>query len=290
MHFLLLILSLLFSFSALGHSTGDEIIIWSSWNYSWHILLTLFLMMLFYFRGWKKTIRKPSSKNITFFILSILSLIIALISPVDPLSDKLGFVHMIQHTLLMMVAAPLLVMSSPDFFIMRSIPSGLWKLKGIRNVYPKMIKIYRYNKPMTIWALYAVTLWLWHLPIFYEAALTNSIVHDVQHLAFFLTSYLFWRVVLDRSEKRRLNSNLGVLYLFVASLHAMILGVLMAFSPVAWYDQYVVTAPVYGFTGLEDQQIAGYIMWMPAGISYFVVAVVLMKRVLQDSSHPLSDQ
>ena len=134
-----------------------------------------------------------------------------------------------------------------------------------------------------MWALYAVGLWIWHLPYLYEWALQDPLVHDIEHLTFFIVSCLFWRVTLDVRVHLTLNPAASVLYLFTTSLHTMALGVLMALSPRVWYKVYVGRTEGWGLSPLEDQQLAGLIMWMPGCIVYAVVAAALFARWLDQA-------
>jgi cytochrome c oxidase assembly factor CtaG len=132
-------------------------------------------------------------------------------------------------------------------------------------------------RPFLAWIIYTLTLFLWHLPKFYGAALKNEWIHDLQHIMFFVTAYYFWKVIFDPFRKK-MTGIVAILYPFVASIHGILLGAFMTFSPKVWYQHYAQTAPLYGFTALEDQQIAGLIMWMPAGITYILASLFLVYR------------
>lgn len=262
---------------------GLEKIVWSDWNGSTLVLLSLFLSCAIYARGWAKMrlrqkdrISRVSGWHAISFYLGIAMVFIALVSAIDPLSDMLAWVHMIQHTLLMTVAAPLIALGSPGYI-------ALWALP-VKRRFAWFIRALRFSRPIVAGISYAMILWLWHLPVLYEAALFDSFVHDLQHLAFFVSAFLFWRVLLEPYIGERLHPGVGIVYLFVSSLHPMILGVLMALSPIPWYRLYETRASLYGFTALQDQQIAGYIMWMPAGFAYVAVAAHLVLRLLREAS------
>lgn len=266
-----------------AHRKDLEPISWSSWTFSETVTVSLLLVSVFYLWGMKKFFFRHSKKDLLklkYFIGGIFVLVIALMSPLDPLSDILGSAHMIQHSLIMMVASPMIAMASPGLYV----PQGMNFLLKNNSVMRRMAKFYQYRKPITIWFFYALTLWIWHLPILYEGALHNELFHDFQHLCFFMTSFLFWRVVIDFRESSRMNHAFAVLYLFIASLHAMILGVFMALSPVVWYEFYRESAEIFGVSPLVDQQIAGYIMWMPACLTFFFVGASSVFRLIQSSS------
>ncbi len=261
---------------------------WQQWNFSPWVLLSLIAMTVFYFRGQFHLARirayrqQVSRAQQRAFIAGLIVLVVALLSPVDTLSDHLAWVHMLQHSLLMMVAAPLIAWSSPSHLSLWSLPPSLWKrVTQIKRRIPARVRE-NLARPLGIWILYSVTLWLWHLPLLYEAALHDPVVHDFQHLSFFVTSFFFWKLVIDPFAKRNLMPALGLLYLFVTSMHAMVLGVLMTLSPVAWYAFYLERAPAFGLSALDDQRIAGLIMWMPAGATYVVVSIGLILKLVRE--------
>lgn len=264
--------------TAWAHGTGSiqDVLGWYAL-----ILGNLTLLSFLYMRGWRKK-AQHEWRPLIFFAGAILAVLAALLPPIDLLSEELLSVHMIQHMLLMMVAAPLFVFSYSDFFIRMGFSNPgrrrLWKVQ--RSLSGRGLQ--RAARPLFIAGLYALVLWIWHLPRLYESALGNRWIHNIQHLAFFLSSYFFWKVLLRRVGRPALNSAAGIIYLFAASLHSTALGVLMALSPQIWYSFYTHTTGAHGLTPIEDQQLAGYIMWMPAGFSYVLIAAWLTLRLLRD--------
>ena len=133
--------------------------------------------------------------------------------------------------------------------------------------------------PLSAWLIHLVVLWVWHIPALFEAGLNNRAVQSLQHLSFLFAALLFWWV-LHRGHQFKHQALGGFAYLFSTSLHAGLLGYLLTLSPRAWYHSYEESAPHWGLTGVEDQQIGGLIMWMPGGITYLVVALFLLARLL----------
>lgn len=211
------------------------------------------------------------------FAAGLVVLVAALLSPLAAVAEELNWVHMVQHMLLMNVAAPLVVLGAPLRVTLWALPVGarrawggaLGRLDGWRP------GGYLLGQALLMWALYGLVLWVWHVPRFYEAALRAPRLHDLQHLSFFVVSCLFWRVLLDPVRRLALSRALSVVYLFATSLHATLLGVFMALSPAAWYPIYEPRVRAWGLTALEDQQVAGLIMWMPACMIYAAIAAVL---------------
>jgi putative membrane protein len=270
---------------------------WLHWTWSPLVLSNLFLVAGVYGRGlynlWSKTGigRVISTRQAVLFGSGWLALFIALISPLDALSDELSAAHMVQHMTLMNVAAPLLVLGAPGVVLLWALPLRWRSVVGRWYRAPEHWQSawYLLWQPVLMWSLYAFTLWIWHLPALYEAALRNELFHDFQHFTFLIASALFWRVLLDPVSRLRLGRGVAVLYLFTTSLHATVLGVFMALAPRVWYIEYVGRTEVWKLSPLEDQQLAGLIMWMPACMIYAVVAAVVFAIWLEEKPRDLRE-
>jgi cytochrome c oxidase assembly factor CtaG len=254
---------------------------WLDWSWPPLVVISLSVLSLLYGIGiWnvrKGAVRKTHGARSMCFAAGIAFLLIALVSPLDVYSEVLASVHMVQHTVLMMVAAPLFVLGTPGPVLFQALPLKLRrKLGGVRRGVSRATRWLAVARPFLAWALYAVTLWLWHVPVMYEAALKNQWVHDLQHISFFVTAAIFWWILFHPSSRVRMDYGAGIIYLFVASLHSTALGALMAISPRLWYPHYSTTSQAFGLNAVDDQQLAGYIMWMPAGVSYVVAAAYLL--------------
>jgi putative membrane protein len=267
----------------------------SSWNWDPLVIISLLLLTMAYLKGLKNLDQKRkqheegrslSKKEISFFATSILFLVIALMSPVDQWSDELQAWHMIQHMLIMMLAAPFFVLAVPLLVFLWSLPLG-----ARRKIIPLYRWLYGYRsgwyfmwQPILLWSVFALTLWVWHLPSLYEAALHSPWIHDLQHISFFIVACLFWRVLLDPIHRFKMGRALGIVYLFATTLHATLLGVFMTLSPKLWYGFYEGRTSPWSLTALEDQQLAGLIMWMPACMIYVVVTVFIFINWLKENS------
>ncbi len=124
-------------------------------------------------------------------------------------------------------------------------------------------------------------LYVWHLPRLYQAALANDGVHALEHAMFLGTALLFWFALFRLAGRRQIGNGAGVLYLFSAVLAETPLGALMLFSQQLWYPVYAATTPAYGFSALEDQQLAGTIMWVPPGLVMLGIASVMFLAWLE---------
>lgn len=219
------------------------------------------------------------------FFAGWIVLVLALLSPLDAISGMLFSVHMVQHLLLILVAAPLVVLGAPLFAALWALPRTARKYVGNRlgrdSAWRASWDVV--SQPLLVWTAFFATLWLWHIPGLYDAALRSQLVHDVQHLGFMTAACMTWWILLNPMGRLKLNRGSGVLYLFTTSLHAAALGVLLTFSPVAWYDYYRASTAAWGLSWIEDQQLGGVIMWMPAGFVYIVLAGAIFSLWLRDS-------
>ncbi|MBC76943.1 MAG: hypothetical protein CME64_13095 [Halobacteriovoraceae bacterium] len=251
----------------------------TSFNTEPHVWIGLFTILALYLFGINK--KNGSKLTKTFFWTGWSSLFLALLTAIDLYSEKMASIHMLQHTLILMVAAPCLAIAGLDYHIMVS--TSFLNKTLIKKLYVKTVKLLRKQRALTAFGLYAATLYIWHVPKFYNAALSDGHLHDLQHILFFATAYLFWRVVFNPYGAKLLPT-VATAYLFVSMIHAMILGALMGLSQGVWYQPYIESSKLLGINPLRDQQTAGLIMWMPAGITFILSSLWSVKRILGYSS------
>jgi putative membrane protein len=212
-----------------------------------------------------------------------LALAIALLSPLDDWSETLFVAHMAQHELLMVVAAPLIALSSPLVALLWACPASARRRSIGLVAHPVIAAGWAaLTAPPVVWLLHGLALWIWHLPSLYDAALTHEPVHALQHLSFFLTAALFWWTLV-RGRYGRLGYGAAVLYIFATGLHSGVLGALIAFSPNVWYPAYASRSLAWGLTPIQDQQLAGLVMWVPAGVVFVAGGLGFFAAWLRES-------
>ena len=193
---------------------------------------------------------------------------------------------MIQHELLMVVAAPLIVLGRP-------LEAWTWALSGsARRFFAAAAKTtvlrtigYVTTLSLGAWVLHALALWLWHLPILFRAALLNPVVHILQHGCFFGSALAYWWTVVG--GRARNPTGTSIASLFTTMLHTSALGALLTFAPSPWY----VTdgARAFGLSALEDQQLGGLIMWVPGGMAYMIVGTDDRGPMARTAAHARED-
>ena len=209
-------------------------------------------------------------------------MLIALVSPIDAVAAALFSVHMTQHMLLIVVASPLIALADAPIAMLWGLRLEQRKRIGLawRHAHTLRAAWRQLQRPLVAWTLHVGALWLWHVPRFYDAAVRDERLHVLEHASFFLTALLFWWLVTDRS-RNRIGVGVATLYLFTAALQGTLLGALITIARHPWYFAHYGTTAAWGLTPLEDQQLAGLIMWIPAGFAYVVAIIPTVLPVLR---------
>lgn len=210
-------------------------------------------------------------------------LLIALVSPVDAIGSALFSAHMVQHLLLVSVAAPLLVAGGVTDAVFRGLPLVVRRSlaraaarTGIRYAWSGL------RRPGPAFLLHVGFLWLWHLPQYYDAAIRFESVHALEHVTMLGSAFLFWIPLLGRNPRVRMPRGAAILYLFVFGLQMSLLGAALAMSDSPWYSGHAAWTAAWGLSPLEDQQVAGAIMWVPGGALYLAAVAVLFLGWMRD--------
>jgi putative membrane protein len=142
------------------------------------------------------------------------------------------------------------------------------------NQSPSVSGVWRVlNNPAVIWILFTLAMWLWHAPSLYEAALREETIHTLEHLTFLITAMLFWWILFKHNRPDHVHYAMTIPFLFLTILQTGILGALMTFTSRAWYPFYAASVTDWGLTPLQDQQLAGLIMWMPGGAVFTLLTI-----------------
>jgi putative membrane protein len=197
------------------------------------------------------------------------------------MGEVLFSAHMAQHELIIVVAAPLLVLGRPMIPFLWAMPMNSRRVLGrwtrSRIVSESWVFV---TRPLNAFLIHLVVLWVWHVPALFQKTLTSDLVHTAQHSSFLFSALTFWWALI-RGHGARNQYGTGALYLFATMLHTGLLGALLTFSSTVWYPDYADSAAPWGLTPLEDQQLAGLIMWVPPGVVYPLAALLLLAHWLK---------
>jgi putative membrane protein len=253
--------------------------LWGAWHLDPVLLLGLLLAAWAYRRGQASGPRRPADTwRARCFTLALTALGVALLSPLDALSSALASAHMVQHLLLVLVAAPLLALSAPSSAILRGSPLAVRRAasRWRRRLGLTHRNLRALTHPAAAWLLHVAVLWFWHAAVPYDAALASRPLHLLEHASFLVTAALFWHVVAGARSAGRVSNGLGVLLVFGMAMQSVLLSVLLTFARTPWYGGYAHTTAAWGLDPLADQQLAGAIMWIPAGGVYLAAALALL--------------
>jgi putative membrane protein len=220
-----------------------------------------------------------SRGRIQTFLVGVLVLFVALVSPLDTLSDHyLLSAHMVQHLLMTLIVPPLLLLGTPRW-LLRPLLRPRFALSIGRAL----------TNPVAAFLLFNVTFAIWHFPKLYELTLENEALHVLEHLMFLATATLtWWPVFSPLDELPRISDPAQILYLFFQSLPPTVLGALITFAGAPLYPAYASAPRVWGLSVMADQQIGGLIMWIPGALVFFTVLTVVFFRWLNHDEYEQS--
>jgi len=224
--------------------------------------------------SWRPGARRFGPWRVASFLLALLVLAVAL-GPLDGPADRRFSVHMAQHMLLVVVAAPLLAAGAPGVPLLLVLPVR-WRARFSRaRVALRRAPVLRaLYLPVSAWVLQVAVLWGWHLPGAYQAALDSPWLHELEHALLVVTAWMFWWHVLS-AGRRRMSGLVAVVYSFAATMPMAALGAVLTLAPRPLYPGLAAQAAAAGIDPLTDQQLAGLIMWVPPDVVYLAMTVAL---------------
>ncbi len=221
----------------------------------------------------------PPLWQVAAFFAGLASVAAALMGPFDHYNGVLFSVHMTQHLLLIMAAAPLLLMGRPVQVMLRGLPPRYARAlvrhsvghRGVRRVLTIL------THPISVVLLFNGSFLFWHLPRFYQAAVRNELIHEVEHAAFFATALLFWWVLIDPVPRHhRLSVTASALVLFATWMASDLICATITLSRDLLYPVYALSEKPWGLTAYSDQRLGGAIMWITGAIYYAAVLIGIL--------------
>jgi putative membrane protein len=258
-----------------------------SWSLPIPVTCALLLVAMVYLRGWLDL--HSSLPNMipawrrAAFLGGLFTLWIAVGSPLAAFDDVRLSLHMVQHLLLMAVAPPLILLGAPAQPLLHGVPQGLVRglLAPVLRSRPVQWLGSVLTRPAFCWLAGIVMLFAWHLPAAFEFALRSQSWHEVEHFCFFTTSMLFWWPVVQPWPSVARWPRWSIpLYLFLGTLANDALSAFMTFSDRVLYPSYAPAARAFNISALDDQALAGALMWVFGTFLYILPAVVITLQIL----------
>jgi putative membrane protein len=268
-----------------AHDTGQPHSEPPGWTFDLWITGPLLVALALFLVGARRLSQRSSNgmeallRRSRLFTAGWIVLAAALVSPLHQAGERSFGAHMFEHELIMLVAAPFLVLGEPLAVMLWGVPAAARPVLGAWSRGSVVRRSWRFfTEPVTATLFQAAALWLWHAPALFDLALASETWHAAQHLSFLISALLFWTAM----TSRRTSAPVAALCLVVTSIVSGALGALMAFATSPWYAGYarLGLAP-FGLTPAEDQQLAGLLMWVPGGLVHAGAALLVMRRLLR---------
>lgn len=259
---------------------------WLDWHPDPWIVAAIVLTAAFYLAGlirlWRGAGigRGVGRASAACFLAGMAMLLVALASPLERMAGALLTAHMLQHVILIAVAAPLIVIGRPEVVFAFALPRGARRgvalNSGMRGLAKALQPLVR---PLPAALTHGAAIWIWHAPGLFQAALANSLLHDLEHASFFFTGLAFWYATL-LSVRSPTALMAGIVGIVLTLIHGGLMGALITLTPTVLYPAYEGSTAAFGLTPIQDQQLAGLIMWVPAGAIYLIAGLYLAARLL----------
>ena len=262
---------------------------WGGWSIQAPLAYVAVAGLLYWLGGRSYRGRPAEPLQTASFIAGLVTIVLALDSPIDGYADRLFWVHMVQHVLLLTVAPPLILLGRPWPRMWRALPPRQrTKLGRAIALSGSAAPLRALARPVPAWVLFNATIVAWHIPAAYNATLTSNAIHQVEHTMFFFTGLLFWARVIDPGPLRpTLVWPARVAYVVGAMVVGWVLAITLVLVQHPLYAHYADLAQrPAGISALTDQQIAGGIMWVPGSISYGIAMLIGFYRWLEPEKAP----
>ncbi|WP_370328066.1 cytochrome c oxidase assembly protein [Euzebya sp.] len=259
--------------------------VWTAWSVDPLVVVGLLAAGGAYARGLSGRRRRPPRWRSAAVAVGLAAGFVARVSPLEAMSGALASAHMVQHVLLVGVAAPAFALSRPGVVLVRGSPPAL--RRGVTAVRVRLRlgtpRVRAVLRPAVAWLLYVGALWTWHAAWLYDAALRHEVVHVLEHVSFFGTALVFWSVAVGVRGRHRVDRGQGMFLVFAAALPTILLSALMVFASAPWYEGYATTTAAWGLSHLADQKLAGVIMWVPASAIHVGAVLSLLAAWMRET-------
>jgi putative membrane protein len=254
-----------------GDHLDADTSVWSLWQLSPEILLGLAIAGLIYWRGSRHGLI-DSRWRVAAFFGGLAALFVALISPVEELSDHIFAVHQVEHMLLRSVAPMLLFLSAPQAAMVRGSPKWLTRFFAGSGWLRRLVGVLRFPPLATL--LFLLSSYFWMIPYYHDMAIENEPIHYLWHITLLLSGLIFFSVIFERRAPPQgpgLVTRLGMFA--AAALGNIVLGAFLSLKDVPLYSAYIVLGHMWHVSELTDEQTGGIIMWIPGTMMFAMSAI-----------------
>ena len=250
------------------------------WTFEPAVVLPLLVAAL----GWLRIVGRidrahpanpvPRRRTVAF-LAGLAAIAVALMSGIDTYDTSLFSIHMVQHMLLTMVAAPLIALGAPITTLLRAASPDVRRRVILPILHSRVMRVLSF--PVVSWILFAAVMWGTHFSPIFDASLENPAIHDVEHLLYLTAGLLFWwpAVGLDPSPWR-MPHPVRIMYVFLQMPQNTFLAVTILNSTAVLYAHYATLARTWGPSTLEDQQIAGGVMWLTGDVLFLAEMALIL--------------
>jgi putative membrane protein len=267
--------------------------LFTDWDIPWIVTSELALAALIYVRGWTRIRRTRPAQfpawRLAAFLAGILTVFVAVASPLDTFSESLLFMHMAQHYVLMSIAPPLIVLGAPVVPMLRGLPR--WLIRRVLRplfITRALHAAGRFlTRPRVAWLAMNAAYVGWHIPSAYEFALSSENWHNFEHACFFFTNLMFWWPIIQpwpaSAARSRHSRWLLIPYLLLADFVNTAVSAFLCFAGRLLYPSYGEIPRPFGLSALNDQVAAGAFMWVLGSTVYLIPAVIIVAQLLGSS-------
>ena len=252
--------------------------------FAWHLEPLVAGGILLAALGWLWIVRRvarlhpgngvPWWRTASFFG-GLFAIAVALMSGIERYDTTLFSIHMVQHLLLMLVAAPLVVLAAPITQLLRASPAAVRQRRLVPVLHSSVVGAI--GHPVVAWLVFTLVVWLTHFSPLFNDALEDRGVHDAEHGLYLAASLLFWwPVIAADPARRRMPYAVRVLYLLLQLPVNSVLGMAILFADGPLYSHYATLGSPYGISALADQQLAGGLMWLAGDVTFIAAILVIV--------------
>ncbi len=270
--------------SAWAHG-GEELAMdafWGNWNFTPDIVAVTALVILLYIRGARRRRNgsREGRRHLLFFS-GVAAMFLSLQSPIDPMAERLFWMHQVQHLLLRMIGPMLIALAAPQGTLVAGLPQGFSRRVFAPVAWNRSVGgTFRFLiRPEIAFALFLAALYVWQIPRLHNASVLNDAIHYTMHVTMLLAGLLFWFLIFDRRDPPKgISYPVRALMLIGAIVSNILLGAITTLKETVLYTAYDVAGRLFDINPLTDETTGGFVIWIPGSMMCIIAIIVVMHR------------